>query len=257
MAYFERLDETTFRATEHTSGAWELEHQHVAPALGLLTHLVERDRDARRDDGLVPTRLAFDILGVMPVDELVGTVRVVRPGRTVELVEATLQHAGRDAVVLRAWLMQPGETAGVAGTDLPAMPGPDDTPPWAAADFWQGGLIATTEVRRTSHGPGRGHVWVRAQEPLLADEPVGPLAATAGLLDVANGMSVRVDPREVRFPNVDLAAHLFRQPAGDWVGFDTTVSLGTHGVGLTSSVLHDVHGPLGTLAQSLTVRPVA
>ncbi len=259
MAYFERLDgstsRATFRATEHTSGAWQLEDQHVAPSLGLLVHLVEQDRDRRRDDALVLTRLSFDILGVMPVGELTSTVRVVRPGRTIELVEAALQHDGRDAVVLRAWLMRPGDTAALAGSDLQPIPGPDEMPRWDAAGFWQGGFIASVEVRRTSLAPGRGRFWVRTPLPLVGGEPVSSLAATVGLLDIANGMAVRVDPREVLFPNLDLTAHLFRQPSGGWVGFDTTVSFAADGIGLTSSVIHDVDGPIGTLAQSLTVRP--
>jgi hypothetical protein len=64
-----------------------------------------------------------------------------------------------------------------------------------------------------------------------------------------------VDPREVAFPNLDLTAHLFAQPRGEWIGFDTAVSFGPTGVGVTSSVLHDISGPIGTMAQVLTIRP--
>jgi hypothetical protein len=67
-------------------------------------------------------------------------------------------------------------------------------------------------------------------------------------------MTVRADPRQVAFPNVDLTAHLFRQPEPGWLGFDTTVSFGPTGLGLTSTVLHDEAGPIGTVAQTLTVR---
>jgi hypothetical protein len=34
------------------------------------------------------------------------------------------------------------------------------------------------------------------------------------------------------------------------------VTFSADGLGLTSTVLHDVHGPLGTVAQMLTVRPM-
>jgi hypothetical protein len=68
-------------------------------------------------------------------------------------------------------------------------------------------------------------------------------------------MTVRVDPKDVAFPNIDLTAHLFAVPEGDWLGFDTTVSFGPSGVGLTSSTLHDHRGPIGTLTQILTLRP--
>ena len=68
-------------------------------------------------------------------------------------------------------------------------------------------------------------------------------------------MTVREPPEEVHFPNVDLTAHLVRSPAAGWLGFDTTVTFGPGGHGLTRSVLHDEHGPLGSVAQTLTVRP--
>jgi hypothetical protein len=98
-------------------------------------------------------------------------------------------------------------------------------------------------------------VWVRTGQPLVAGEEASRFAAVVGLLDIANGMTVRAAPGEVAFPNVDLTAHFFAQPAPGWLGLDTTVSFGADGVGLTASVLHDETGPIGTSAQCLTVRP--
>lgn len=255
MAYFERLAGSAFRATEHTSGAWDPKVQHIAPALGLLTHLVELDRDARRDDGLVVGRLSFDILGTVPVDVVETTVDVLRPGRSVELVEASLRHGGRDVVRLRAWLMQSRETSSVEGTALPRILPPEAMPPWDPTTVWPGGFIASAEVRRAEVESGRASFWVRTPLPLVRDEPVSRLARAAGLLDIANGMTVRVSPEEVFFPNVDLTAHLFGEPSGDWIGFDATVSFGGGGTGVTSSVLHDDRGPIGTMSQQLTIRP--
>lgn len=255
MAYFERLSETRFRATEHVGGAWDLQTQHIAPALGLLAHVVETHRDARRDDDLVVARLSYDILGTLPVAEVDCSVTVLRPGRTIELVEARMSHAGRDGVVLRAWLMQPRDTQALAGSPVPAIPGPEQMSPFPASELWPGGFIASVEVRREPVEPGRGAFWVRSEHALVDDEPVGPLSHYLRLLDIANGMNVRADPRQVQFPNLDLTAHFFTQPRGQWVGGDTSVSFGPGGVGLTSSVLFDEHGPVGTVNQVLTVRP--
>ena len=256
MPYFERLDEHRFAATERVGGAWTTDEQHIAPALGLLAHEVERDRDRRGRDGLAVGRLSYDILGTLPVDTVEVTVQVLRPGRTIELVEASLRHGGRDAVRLRAWLVQRGETGSHAGTSLPRLPSPDDVPPWDPTTVWPGGFIDSVEVRREQDEPGRARYWVRTGTPLL-DEPVSDLARFAGVLDIANGMTVRAAPAEVAFPNLDLTAHFFREPRGEWVGFDTSVSFGATGLGLTSSVVHDVQGPVGTVAQVLTVRPTA
>lgn len=255
MPYFERLDAHRFRATEEVSGAWNIDQQHIAPALGLLVHEVERDHAQRRPDGLTIGRLSYDILGTVPVDAVEVSVRLRRPGRTIELVEASLRHEGREVVLLRAWLMQRGDNARLAGTPLSRMSPPADLEPWDPTTIWPGGFIASAEVRRDQDEPGRARYWVRTTAALLEDEPVSDLARFAGLLDIANGMTVRAHPREVAFPNVDLTAHFFQQPHGDWVGFDTTVSFGATGLGLTSSVIHDEDGPVGTVAQTLTVRP--
>lgn len=256
-AYFQRIGERTYRATEHTGGAWDRATQHVAPALGLLVHAVEQDRDARRSDGLRIARASFDILGTMPLAEVDLDVRVLRPGRTIELVEATLAHGGRPAVVLRTWLLEPRATAGIAGTDLAPLPPPAAMTPWDPATVWPGGFIASVEVRRVLTAPGRGAFWVRTPVALVEGEDVSPVARAAGLWDISNGMVARADPGAVVFPNVDLTAHVTREPVLEdgWVGFDTTQSYGADGLGLTSSVLHDAAGPLGTSAQVLTVRP--
>jgi len=256
VAYFERLGKGRFRATRHTGGAWELERQHIAPALGLLAHAVETDRDARRRDGLPLARLSYDILGTVPVAEFDVAVTLLRPGRTIELVEAVLSHAGRAVVRLRAWCLAERDTRELAGTAHRPIPGPGETEPWDPTSVWPGGFIATAEVRRNQREPGRATYWVRTDVPLLDDEPVSPLCRAAGLLDIANGMTVRARPLEVAFPNVDLTAHFFDQPAPGWLGFDTTVSFGPDGLGLTTSVIHDERGPVGTSSQLLTVRPV-
>jgi hypothetical protein len=70
-------------------------------------------------------------------------------------------------------------------------------------------------------------------------------------------MNVRVDPGEWLFPNIDLTVHLHRDPLGGpehWVGFDTQVTFGREGVGLTSTTLHDEGGAVGRAEQILTLR---
>lgn len=257
MAYFTRIDDKAFRPSGHVSGAWDPADQHIAPAMGLLAHVVELDRDARRSDGLVLGRLSYDIFGTIPVDVVETEVRVVRRGRTIELVEAALRHGGRTAVSLRAWLMQGYGTVDLAGSHLPTIPPPEQMTPWDPSAVWPGGFLSSLEVRRTLVAPGRASYWIRPQQSLVDGEPVSPTARAAGLLDLANGMSVRADPQEVAFPNVDLTAHLFEAPDAEWLGFDTAVSFGAHGLGVTSSTVHGPRGPIGTVSQLLTVRPRA
>jgi hypothetical protein len=254
MAYFRRTGSTTFEPTDLVGGAWRTDEQHVAPTLGLLTHLVETDRDERGRHDLALARLSFDIWGTYRLETMETAVRLIRPGRGVELVEAEVSCAGRRAVTLRAWLARTGDTAGLAGGAPAAVPGPDETPAWDPTTVWPGAFVASIDVRRTAPAPGRGTVWVRTPHALVEDEKVSATARLAGLLDVANGMSVRADPREIAFPNLDLTAHLHRPPSGDWLGLDTTVTFGPTGAGLTSAVLHDAGGAFGASQQALVVR---
>lgn len=255
-SYFVRSGRSTYRATEHTGGAWNEREQHIAPAFGLLAHLMETDFTARRGEEMFLSRLSFDVFGTMPIAEVEYAVRVVRPGRTIELLEAALFCQGRQVVSGRGWFMQERDTGGVAGTPLPGIPPPDEHEVWVPSAEWPGGALKDLQCRRLLHEPGRGTCWLSTPVLLVDDAPVSNLARTTGLLDFANGMATRARPEQVLFPNLDLTAHFFRRPGPGPVGFDTSVSFGTTGVGLTHTILHDATGAMGSLAQALTVRPV-
>ncbi|NWK98971.1 thioesterase [Sphingobium lactosutens] len=249
------MDDGQFMPTHHVGGAWNVTEQHVAPAIGLLAHAVEADHAARRTDRLQVARLSYDIWGTIPMDAVSVEITVLRPGRTIELVEARLCHDGRPAIVLRAWLTQAYDSATIAADNFPTLPLPETLSAWTPSSLWAGGFIASVEVRREQERPGRARCWVRSQLALIDGEPVSATARIMGLIDIANGLTPIASPADVAFPNLDLTAHFFRSPIGEWVGFDISVSSGPTGVGLTHSILHDESGPLGTLSQCLTVRP--
>lgn len=253
-AYFVRLDGTRFRSTLHSQGAWNDAEQHMAAASGLLAHVVELDHP-RAD--MVPARFSYDILGFIPGGEVEVTTRMLRPGRTIELVEATMSHAGRACIRLSVWRLVRGETEGTAGTHREAIVPVADAVPTGMTDRWSGGYIASLESRAVrEHRPGSAAMWLRAPHPLVAGEEASTTAQFLAAVDAANGIAVRVAPDELAFPNVDLGVHLVREPVSSWVGLDTHVTFGPSGVGLTESQLHDEAGYLGQVAQSLTIRPL-
>lgn len=253
--YFRRLSATAFEPTDHVAGAWRVDEQHIAPVLGLMAHLVEAEHAARRPQSpLVLARAGYDILGVIPMERFEVAMRVVRPGRTIELVEATLSHDDRPAVALRAWMLQRTDTSSLAGVALPQMPPIDGLPAWSPGDVWPGGAVRSIDTHREHIEPGRARTWLRPRVRLL-DEPVSARARMLGALDFANGVATRAAPEQALYPNVDLTASLFREPVGEWIGLDTAVSFGPDGIGLTQSVLSDQTGPVGSSSQTLTVRP--
>jgi hypothetical protein len=170
-------------------------------------------------------------------------------------VEAVVTSAGRPAVRARVWRLAAHDTTAVAGGAGEALPAPSHVAPWDMTAVWPGGYIASLDVRAVRPPlPGRSTAWVSTDVALVDGEKASDLARWVGLVDTANGTGVRRSPREWMFPNVDLTLHLHRQPVGPWLGLDTSVVFGPTGQGVTSSVLHDVHGPVGRAEQVLTVR---
>lgn len=255
MAYYQRLDDHHFQSNALVGGAWNVEEQHVAPVMGLLAHAMETDHLARRDDPLRLSRFSYDILGTIPLDIVRIDMTVIRPGRTIELVEGRLSHAGRTALVLRGWFTQHYATADLATTTLAPMAPPEEMAAWNPSSLWAGAFMKTLQVRRHLWEAGRAHSWLRTDVPLVEGERVSAMARAMGLVDVANGVAPLASPQDVAFPNLDLAAHFFREPVGDWLGLQSAVSIGPDGIGLTQSIIHDRTGPVGAASQLLTVRP--
>ncbi|MET8628986.1 thioesterase family protein [Kitasatospora sp. NPDC004669] len=255
-SYYHRTGEQRYKPTAHAQGAWHPDEQHFSPVGGLIAHAIDRHRADRPADGLALARISYDILGLIALDECEITVETVRPGRTIELVEAVATIGGRAAVRARAWYLAELDTTAVAGTHDERLPAPEEFDPWAMSGRWGGGYIASIDVRRRSTAPGRAAAWISTPLELVAGEPSSLHASFIALVDTANGIAVRQDPTEWMFPNTDLTIHFHRRPEGRWTGLDTSVTFGPAGHGVTSTVLHDVHGPVGRAEQILTVRPL-
>ncbi|WP_420081311.1 thioesterase family protein [Streptomyces sp. JL4002] len=255
-SYYQRTGERRYKPTAHAGGAWSTDDQHFSPLAGLVVHALDRHL-GERADGLALSRISYDILGRIALDECEITVETLRPGRTIELLEATVAIGGRPVVRARAWLLASPDTAAVADSPHEPLPRPEELAVWSMDQEWAGGYVSSVEVRRTPLvRRGRSRAWVSSPLDLVAGEPSSALAAYVGLVDTANGIAVQQDPRSWMFPNLDLTVHLHRPPRGPWTGLDTTVSFGPSGQGLTSSVLHDLEGPVGHATQILTVRPL-
>lgn len=251
-SYYRPLGGGRYQPTIHTQGAWQDWEQHMAPVAGLLAHALEC-HDPRPD--LQLTRISYDILGNIRSATSEVTCRTVRPGRTIELVEAVLTIEGKIVVRASGWRLSIQDTTRVAGGFPADIPPPDELQAWRPSDVWDGGYIASLEARAMPGSQvGRGTAWVRTPITLIEGIDVSPVAAFVGLVDTANGIAVREDPQEWMFPNVDLTIHLYRTPVPGWVGFETAVAFGEQGVGLTTSRLFDVRGPVGRAEQILTVR---
>ena len=119
-------------------GAWNEGEQHLAASAGLMVHCIEQHEP--RDD-MQLAKITFDVLGFIPLRPTLVSVRTIRPGRTIELVEATFSVDGRTIIVGRAWRLSKQDSSPVAGADVPTMPPLEECTPYSMASMWPGGFI--------------------------------------------------------------------------------------------------------------------
>ncbi|GLW07947.1 hypothetical protein Misp01_30770 [Microtetraspora sp. NBRC 13810] len=244
-----------YKATEYTQGPWDPGTQHLGPVAGLLVH--ELHRTAPRP-GLSPARLAVDVFAPVPVAEVQVVTDVVRDGKRVQCLSASLTSGGREYVRATAWRIREGDTpAGPvapppAPVPPPAPPAPDS---WFSGGFGYGRATDWRFVAGSPDEPGPATAWGRTRVPLVEGEEPTPLERVAILADSGNGISGAVSFHTHLFVNVDLVISLFREPAGEWVGLDSATTIGPAGRGLTRTVLYDETGEIGQAAQTLFVAP--
>jgi hypothetical protein len=251
-------DGSAYSATALTIGPWEDDVQHAGPPAALLARQVERSGGVA---GAQTVRLAFDILGPVPVGPVQVSGRVLRPGRRVELVEATLMAAGAPRMRVTAWRMRTRETSpvDVLSPDAPHTPGPDAGRPEVPAFFRQEVAYHRALEWRFTAGsfdsPGPAAAWTRPLVPLVAGEPITPLQHLLVMTDAASGISAELGWDRATFANVDLTVSLYRQPAGEWLAMDARTSLGPGGAAQCFADLYDATGRIGRSAASLFVEP--
>ena len=203
-------------------------------------------------------RITFEILRPVPLERLECAAEVVRPGRSVELIEGTLSHQGVDLIRARAWRIRTDAVA----LDEEATPERPPTGPAAAhagAFFpveWDG-YHTGMEVRFLHGGymeAGPACAWMRMRVPLLEGEEPSARDRLLVAADAGNGVSSPLDYRRYVFINADLSVALRRFPVGEWVCLDAVSYAEPDGVGLTDTGLFDETGLVGRASQSLLVR---
>lgn len=245
---------STYKPTIHAQGAWNDNEQHMGPATGIICNELEQFFPRKN---MRIGRISCEIYGLIYLSEFTITTRVIRPGKTIELIESTFESEGRICIVARTWRMVTEDTSIIEGIEDRAVPNFDDLPSWHGMSVWKGGYIDTVKnnIRVGERRPGKGIVWLTNQLEMVEGQPTSSFVKLMGMVDTINGVVVRQDGAfKYMFPNLDLQIHLYRMPVGTWLGLDVQQQYGADGIGLTSAVLHDEQGSFGHAEQILTVR---
>jgi hypothetical protein len=264
-------DGDRYAPTELTRGPWDPDSQHAGPPAALIGREVARlDGGPERRVG----RITYEILRPVPIAPLTVTAEVVRPGRTVELVEASLADEQGEVIRARAWRLREGEVdipPGLSSEDGPgtlgsspstlrpgfAPPGPSESAAGTFPDTGQDvGYHTAMEYRFVRGGfgePGPAIAWMRMRVPLVDGEEPTPLERVLVAADSGNGVSATLDWSRFLFVNVDLSVHLHRPLDGEWVCLDAITIPERSGIGIADTALYDERGPVGRADQTLLV----
>jgi len=251
-------DGDRFLPSELTRGPWSPDAQHGGPPAALLARCVERFEGA---DAMHVARLTTELLRPVPLSPLTVETRLIRPGRNVQLIQASL-FAGESEVartcglrIRRSEIDMPKECA------EPAPPAGPETLKRSFSTLPGGSQV---HVAFHSHAvehrflsgafdqPGAAIDWIRLTVPLVAGEATSPAARVAATADFGNGVSWVLPRTEgYTFINPDLTIYLYRLPVGEWICLEAATYAEPHGIGLAESRLWDESGAIGRSLQSL------
>ncbi len=255
-------DGELFVPSDYTRGPWNHDHQHAGPPSALLLRALE---GASRIEEGQTVRTTFDILRPVPVAPMRVEARLLRPGRNVEQLEATLVSAedGTELMRARAWRMRslpqelPDALDGISPGPAPPedverrATGPtssDPRPPTPTRS--SGASCAATGTRA-----GLAVAWTRMKVGLVEGEPITPLQHLLVVGDAASGISAALDWKTWMFINVDFSVALERPPSGEWIAMDAVTRFGTHGAATAHCEFADRDGRVGTSTQAILVGP--
>jgi len=253
-----------FESTSLAQAGWYADGQHGGVVSALLGRAIEAVPTLKP---METARLTVELFRVVPIVPLRVTTRVVREGKRIQMVEASvfdpqnLELARAVGLRLRRADLDLPPTAATPALDLP---GPDDIEPPDMTRWGIGGREKTLyhrhaiEVREINGGfthTGPAAMWLRILRPLVAGEPISALTRAVVTGDFVNGLSRLVDPSKFVFMNADLTIHLHRMPAGEWVGVEAVSRYDNIGRGVATGRLFDTKGETGRSTQSLFLAP--
>lgn len=247
--------------TVYAQGPWNPEHQHGGAVSGALAAAIEA---CATPVPMRVTRVVFDLMNAVPLRPLRPTVRVVKSGKRIQLVDAALLEGERPVARASALFVRvdPSLALEVGPRGAPLATRPDDVvgiPSVArrAAGFHLPGFLRAVEFRRvgdvrlgeTLHG------WSRLNLPVVAGEPTSPFVRLATLADFTSGLANAIDFSRFASINPDVTLHIERLPDSDWIGFESETHLMPDGTGQSHATLHDLDGPVARCHTSLYVAP--
>lgn len=251
-------DGDAFIPTDWARGPWgqTISGNYVG---GLLGHVIERDAG---DPELQPARLTVDLFRPAALADPVRIEStVVREGRRLKLVDATMTQSGTvvaraNALFLRRGEQPPGPRWSTAVTMPPVPAMPDPVPDDVVTSVWTYGKNGDTPSfglgAWAHHGPK--YIWTRDLGLLVDGTELTPFARAAMAGDMASSLT-HFGADGLPFINADYTLTLSRLPDGPYLGLAALTHHSHAGVATGTAVVVDGFGPIGTATATAVVNP--
>jgi len=199
---------------------------------------------------LQPARLTVDLPRPTALAPIEVRTRVLRDGRRLRLVEATLDQGGTEVARASALFLrrceQPAGEVWSQDVSMPPLP-PDDeladahlfvrTYGWGAAvQNPQSGWVGET---------GAKYTWLQLTQPLVEGQPLTAFTRAAMAGDITASLA-NWGTNGLEFINADYTLTLSRLPEGSVLGLASHSHHSHAGVATGSATLVDEQGPIGT-----------
>jgi hypothetical protein len=227
---------------------WSHDQMHGVAVSGALARALEAKLSEIGRTDLHPARYTVDLFQPARMSPCTVTTEVVREGRRICLIDATLLQDGERVARASCIFLLPTESpSGDVWTpdDHPKAPPADEVPPseeprvpfFTSAAPW-------SQSFPDHQNAGRKQTW-QAGLPVVAGEEGTPFQSVASVAD-ATSMVVNWGTEGVQFINTDITLALARPPVGREVGLSATDRVEVDGIAVGTVEVFDRAGPLGT-----------
>jgi hypothetical protein len=243
-----------FVPTALTAGPWDPEAQFGGAPAALLATLIDET------PSLVPlqvARLTVDLLRPVPLRPLTADRAVVREGKRIQVIQASLRAGGVEvarASALRVRIADlgdielPGPEGGApiraperAGQGAPAGAGhPDAERPLSGREP-EASAHPVEYLHRPCGGFFPNPSWLRLRAAVIAGQPAAPIARLAYLADHASGFGNHRGVPLVGI-NADLSLNVVRYPSDGWICLSGRGWTSPAGIGQVQATLSDAAG---------------